>query len=113
MIEAVITNLPAAADIRDPDLPDQPLSTRRALAEMNRIRIHHLESGNKQIRVITRRNPLHASICAALAINTSAWDTPSSPTRHPQRPKRDHVGETPLQRVPNYQDKHELPVKVR
>ena len=74
VIEAVITNLLAAADIRDPDLPDQTISARRALVELNRIRSHHLESGDKQISVITRRNPLQASICAALGLDTTTWD---------------------------------------
>ena len=74
VIEAVIANQLAAADIRDPDLPDQTISARRALAELNRIRVHHLQAGDHQIRVVTRRNPLHASICAALQINTTTWD---------------------------------------
>jgi len=63
-----------AADIRDPDLPDQTISARRALAELNRIRVHHLDAGDRHVQVITRRNPLQASICTALGINTTTWD---------------------------------------
>jgi hypothetical protein len=74
VIEAVIANRLVAADIRDPDLPEQHLSARRALAELNRIRVHHLDAGDHHIRVIARRNPLQASILAALGINTTTWD---------------------------------------
>lgn len=74
VIEAVIANQLAAAGIRDPDLPEQTISARRALAELNRIRVHHLQAGHHQIRVVTRRNSLQASICTALGINTATWD---------------------------------------
>ena len=75
VIEAVIANQLAAAGVRDPDLPDQTISARRALAELNRIRVHHLQSGDHTIKVITRRNALQTAILAALDINTSTWDT--------------------------------------
>ena len=74
VIEAVIGNRLAAAGVRDPDLPDQPISARRALAELNRIRVHDLDTGDHHIHVITRRNPLQAAVCAALEINTTGWD---------------------------------------
>jgi transposase len=74
VIEAVIGNRLAAADLRDPDLPEQTISARRALAELNRIRIHHLDAGDRHVQVITRRNPLQASIIAALGIGTTGWD---------------------------------------
>lgn len=74
VIEAVIANQLAAADIRDPDLTDQTISPRRALAELNRIRVHHLDAGGHHVQVITRRNALQASICAALGIDTTTWD---------------------------------------
>ncbi|MDA2951109.1 MAG: IS1634 family transposase [Actinomycetota bacterium] len=74
VIEAVIANRLAAANIHDPDLPDQLISARRALAELNRIRVHHLDTGDHHIQVITRRNPLQASICAALGLDTSTWN---------------------------------------
>lgn len=74
VIEAVIANQLTAADIRDPDLPDQTISARRALAELNRIRVHHLDAGDRRVQVITRRNPSQASICTALGIDTTTWD---------------------------------------
>jgi hypothetical protein len=74
VIEAVIGNRLAAADIRDPDLPDQTITARRALAELNRIRVHHLDAGDRRVQVITRRNPLQASILATLHVDTSDWD---------------------------------------
>ena len=74
VIEAVIGNRLAAAGVRDPDLPDQTISARRALAELNRVRVHHLDTGDHHIDVITRRNSLQTAICAALDINTHHWD---------------------------------------
>lgn len=74
VIEAVTANDLAAAGIHDPDLPDQTITARRALAELNRIRVHHLHTGDRQVRITTRRNPLQAEICTALKINTTTWD---------------------------------------
>lgn len=74
VLEAVIANLLATAGIRDPDLTDQTISARRALAELNRIRTHNLTAGEHQIQVITRRNPLQTAICNALKIDTTTWD---------------------------------------
>ena len=39
VIEAVTANQLATADIRDPDLPDRTISARRALSDLNRIRV--------------------------------------------------------------------------
>jgi transposase len=75
VIEAVIANQLAAADISDPDLDDQTITPRRALAELNRIRVHHLTAGDRNIRVTTRRNALQAQILAALDVDTASWDT--------------------------------------
>jgi hypothetical protein len=74
VIEAVIANQLTAADIGDPDLDDQIITPRRALGELNRIRVHHLTAGDRNIRVITRRNPLQAQILAALDVDTAGWD---------------------------------------
>lgn len=73
VIEAVIANDLAAADIRDPDRPDQIITARRALTELNRIRVHQLEVGDRQVSVITRPNPLQAAICTTLGVNTAHW----------------------------------------
>ena len=74
VIEAVIANQLTAADIGDPDLDGQILTPRRALAELNRIRVHHLTAGDRNIRVTTRRNALQAQILAALDVDTAGWD---------------------------------------
>jgi hypothetical protein len=74
VIEAVIANQLAAADISDPDLDSQIITPRRALAELNRIRVHHLTAGDRNIRVTTRRNALQAQILAALDVDTASWD---------------------------------------
>jgi transposase len=74
VIEAVIANQLTAADVTDPDLQDQHITPRRALAELNRIRVHHLTAGDRNIRVTTRRNALQAQILAALDVDTRGWD---------------------------------------
>lgn len=74
VIEAVIANDLTAAGIEDPNLEGQTITPRRALAELNRIRVHHLTAGDRQIRVTTRRNGLQAGICAALDVDTRTWD---------------------------------------
>jgi hypothetical protein len=74
VIEALITQALAAADIRDPDLSDQPLSAARALRELARIRSVRLDAGERRVDVITRRNPLQAHILDALGVDTSGWD---------------------------------------
>ncbi len=77
VIEAVIANHLQTAGIEDPNLDGQIITPRRALAELNRIRIHHLTAGEREIRVTTRRNALQASICTALDVDTRTWDTAS------------------------------------
>jgi hypothetical protein len=44
------------------------------LAELNRIRVHHLTADDRNIRVTTRRNALQARILTALDIDTASWD---------------------------------------
>ncbi len=74
VIEAVIANDLTAARIDDPNLEGQTITPRRALAELNRIRIHHLTAGERDITVTTRRNALQAAICTALDVDTRNWD---------------------------------------
>lgn len=74
VIESVIANNLDAASIEDPNLQGQTITPRRALAELNRIRVHHLTAGDRNIQVTTRRNALQASICAALDVDTRTWD---------------------------------------
>lgn len=74
VIEAVIANNLTDAGINDPNLTGQTITPRRALAELNRIRIHHLTADNREIRVTTRRNTLQSNICTALGVDTRTWD---------------------------------------
>ena len=74
VIEAVIANQLNAAGIDDPNLEHQTITARRALAELNRIRVHHLTAGDRRVTVTTRRTPLQASILAALDVDTHHWD---------------------------------------
>ena len=60
--------------IDDPNLKSQSITPRRALAELNRIRIHHLTAGDRDISVTTRRNALQSAICTALDVDTRTWD---------------------------------------
>jgi hypothetical protein len=73
-IEALIAADLRTAGIRDPDKPGQVLSARRALRELNRIRLEHIEAGEQSIDLVTRRTPLQREILAALSIDTSTWD---------------------------------------
>ena len=74
VIEALITQALAAADLRDPELPNQHLSAARALRELGRVRAVTLDAGNRHVEVITRRSPLQQRIIAALNVDTAHWD---------------------------------------
>lgn len=74
VIEAVIANQLNDAGIADPNLENQTITPRRALTELNRIRIHHLTAGERHITVTTRRNPLQTAILTTLGVNTHTWD---------------------------------------
>src|ERR1019366_2551628 len=74
VIEAVMALDLARAKITDRDLGEQVLSARRALHELERIRMIRLVDSNGEERhVITRPNPLQASILTAFGVDTSAW----------------------------------------
>jgi transposase len=73
-IEAVMAKDLAAAAVMDPDLTGQVLSPRRALAELNRIRQVNLETGERNVTVVTRRNALQSQILAAFKVDSSGWD---------------------------------------
>ena len=74
VIEAVMAIDLSAAKITDPDLGDQVLSARRALRELERIRmIRFVDANDNDRQVITRPVPFQASILTALGVDTSAW----------------------------------------
>ena len=74
VIETLISQALAQADVRDPDLADQHLSADRALRELNRIRRHHLTANGRQIHLTTRRTPLQNRALTAIGADTRAWD---------------------------------------
>jgi hypothetical protein len=50
VIEAVMGDDLVAAQLKDPDLPAQTMTPRRALAELGKIRRHHLHAGGPLYR---------------------------------------------------------------
>ena len=74
VIETLISQALAQADIRDPDLADQHLTAARALRELNRIRRHHLTANGNNITLTTRRTPLQNRILTAIGTDTRAWN---------------------------------------
>ena len=74
LIETLINQALAAADVRDPDLPDQHLTAARALRELNRIRRHQLTTNGRRITLTTRRSPLQARTLTAIGADTRTWD---------------------------------------
>lgn len=74
IIDALITAALHDADLPDPDLDNQHLSAARALRELDRIRAVTLTAGGRTIDLVTRRDPLQASVLAALDIDTTGWD---------------------------------------
>lgn len=75
VIEALMEADLARASVADPDLPDQALSPRRALRELNRIRRVSIDTPRTRIRLVTRRSALQAQALAAFGVNTKTWDT--------------------------------------
>jgi transposase len=74
VIEAVMALDLARAKITDPDLGEQFLSARRALRELERIRmIRFVDANDNDRQVITRPGPFQASILTAFGVDTSAW----------------------------------------
>lgn len=74
VIETLINKALVAADVRDPDIDDQHLTTQRALRELDRIRQINLSVGGSHISLITRRSQLQNQILVALNVDTHTWD---------------------------------------
>ena len=77
LIETLINHALTQADIRDPDLPDQHLTTTRALRDLNRVRRHQLTAHSHRIHLTTRRSPLQNRILTAIGADTRTWDNPT------------------------------------
>ncbi len=73
VIQAVIGEDLARPDVRDPDLDDQVMTPRRALAKLGNIRLHRLDAG-RPIELVDRPTPLQRRILEALAVDTSPWN---------------------------------------
>jgi transposase len=76
VVEQLIGNRLADADLRDPDLDEQHLSADRAFQELDRIRQVTFTAGGQTITAITRRTQLQAQILAGLEVDTRSWTRP-------------------------------------
>jgi hypothetical protein len=76
VIEQLIGNRLADADLRDPDLDEQHLSADRAIQELDRIRQVTFTAGEQTITAVTRRTGLQQQILTALQVDTAAWTRP-------------------------------------
>jgi len=74
IIETLIEQALAQADVRDPDNADQHLSAQRALRELNRTRRVQLHADGRHITLTTRRTPLQARALTAVGTDTRNWD---------------------------------------
>jgi transposase len=77
VVEQLIGNRLADADLRDPELDEQHLSAERAFQELDRIRQVTLTAGAQTITAVTRRTDLQQQILAALGVDTAAWTRPT------------------------------------
>jgi hypothetical protein len=74
VIEAVMAIDLAAAKLTDLDLGDQVLSARQAVRELERLRmIRFVDPNGEERQVVTRPNPLQASILTAFGVGTFTW----------------------------------------
>ena len=73
VIEAVMGSDLETAQVADPDLPGQTMTPRRALAELTKIRRHHLKAG-RDIVVVDRPTPIQRQVLDAFGVDTIAWD---------------------------------------
>lgn len=72
-IEAVMAEDLAQAGVMDPDLTDQVLTPRRALAQLGEIRRHRLHAG-RDIDVVDRPTALQRAILDAFGVDTTGWN---------------------------------------
>lgn len=72
VVEAVMGNDLELAGVKDPDLLDQTISPRRAIAELAEIRLHRLSAG-RSVEVIDRPTPLQRQILDAFGVDASGW----------------------------------------
>jgi transposase len=73
-IEAVMGMDLELAQLNDPELPDQILSPRRALGELDGIRKATIAVPGRSIVLVSKRNALQARTLKAFGVATSSWD---------------------------------------
>ena len=74
VIEAVMGLDLSAAKIADPDLEGQVLSPRRALRELERVRmIRFTDTSGDERQIVTRPSPFQESILAGFGVDSSTW----------------------------------------
>jgi transposase len=74
VLEAVMTLDLKARKLTDPDLEGQHLSARRALRELERVRmVRFSDADGNQRHVVTRPNRFQVEILAAFGVDTSTW----------------------------------------
>lgn len=74
VIEALMGADLARAGVMDPDLPDQVLTPRRALRELERVRLVRLDVEGREVEVATRRSPLQSRILAAFGVDAKVFE---------------------------------------
>ena len=74
VLETLINQALATADVRDPDLEHQHLTAARALQQLNRIHRVQLTTNNHRITLTTRRTPLQTRVLTAIGTDTRTWD---------------------------------------
>lgn len=72
-IEAVMAEDLVRAGVMDPDLTDQVLTPRRALAQLSEIRRHRLHAG-RDIDVVDRPTALQRDVLDAFGVDTTGWN---------------------------------------
>jgi Transposase DDE domain len=72
-IEAVMTADLARARVMDPNIADQVLTPRRALAQLMEIRRHRLHAG-RDVEVVDRPSLLQREILDAFGVDTTGWN---------------------------------------
>ncbi len=72
VVEAVMGNDLERSGVKDPDLPEQTMTPRRALAELGAIRLHKLNAG-RRIELVDRPTKLQQQILAAFGVDATAW----------------------------------------
>ena len=61
------------AAVRDPDIDDQVMTPRTALAALANIQLHGLDAG-RRIELVDRPTPLQRKMLDALSVDTSTWN---------------------------------------